>query len=82
MTFLDILNYVYAQPFRPFRIQMVGGRTFDVRHPEMIRVGNTTVHVFAPSPEDDRVYERVHLLGLSLIESIEYLDASVTREGS
>jgi len=26
-----------AQPFRPFRIRMNSGRTFDIRHPEMVR---------------------------------------------
>ena len=80
MTFQDILEYVKAEPFRPFRIQMAGGRTFDIRHPENIKVGLSSVHVFLDSEEDERVYERVVMLGFSLMESVEPIDASMAQD--
>jgi hypothetical protein len=42
-----------AEPFRPFRLHMAGGRTFEVRHPEMIKVGKSsvTIHGTAESNE-------------------------------
>lgn len=77
MTYEEIFEYVDAEPFRPFRIQMVSGRTFDVRHPEMIRVGINAVVVFEFSEQDGRIFERFKMLGLNLIESIELLDTPV-----
>jgi hypothetical protein len=34
ITYQRVLDYVRAEPFRPFRIHMASGRTFDIRHPE------------------------------------------------
>lgn len=80
MTYEDIFEYVDAEPFRPFRIQMLSGRTFDVRHPEMIRVGADSVIVFQHLAQDERVYERFMMLGFGLIESIEHLESPVAQD--
>ena len=82
MTGREIQAFVDAEPFQPFRIHMASGRTFDVRHPEMIRIGRTSVTVFAFSQDDERFYERVEMLGLLRIESISVLDTSVASSGS
>jgi hypothetical protein len=82
MTGREIQAFVDAEPFQPFRIHMASGRTFDVRHPEMIRIGRTSVTVFAFSQDDERFYMRVEMLGLLLIESISVLDTSVASSGS
>ena len=47
MTPQNVLSYVKAEPFRPFRIHMASGWTFDVRHPEMVRVGRSNLLVFS-----------------------------------
>lgn len=81
MTYEEIFQFVDAEPFRPFRIRMASGRTFDVRHPEMIQVGENAVIVFNFSGRNGRVFENFNMLGLSLVESIEPLDVAVAREG-
>ena len=50
----DLLAWNRATPLVPYRIRLNSGRTFDIRHPEMIRVGRTTVSVFtfAGDPAD------------------------------
>ncbi len=45
MTFKKLGDYVTAEPFRPFRIKMASGQSFDIRHPEMILVGRSSVRV-------------------------------------
>jgi len=80
MSYQEVLGYVEAEPFRPFRIHMASGRTFDVRHPEMIRVGLRSLHVFHYSEQDGRVYEKVEMLGLQLVELIEPLDLPVAQD--
>ena len=52
MTFRKVGEYVAAEPFRPFRIKMASGSTFEIRHPEMILVGRTSVRVYT-APEGD-----------------------------
>jgi hypothetical protein len=76
----EIFEYVDAEPFRPFRIRMASGRTFDVRHPEMIRVGRDSVVVFQHLQQDERIYESFKMLGMQLIESIEWIDAPVPQD--
>ena len=42
----EVLNYLKAEPFRPFRIRMASGRSYEIRHPEMIHVGRNTVIIY------------------------------------
>jgi hypothetical protein len=73
----DILGYLKAQPFRPFRIHMPSGRSFDVRHPEMVRVGRTHLLLFSLVSDNPDIHDRWEMVGLMLIESISFLDAPV-----
>ena len=74
----DVLSYVRAEPFRPFRIRMASGRTFDIRHPEMIRVGADTVIIFSFVSDNPDVYDKWESVSLLLIEAISHLEATVT----
>ena len=77
MTSQEVLNYVQTQPFRPFRIRMNSGGTFDIHHPEMVRVGRRDVLVFTFVSDTPEVYDRWENLSLILIESIAYLEIPV-----
>jgi hypothetical protein len=79
MTYEELFEYVNVEPFQPFRIQMVSGRTFEIRHPENIRVGENAVVVFEYHSKNDRIFERFKMLGLSLVESIEHIDSPVAQ---
>jgi hypothetical protein len=74
----ELLKAVRAQPFHPFRLHMASGRTFDVRHPEMIQVGASTALVFSPSKIDPQIFEDYEILSLMLMESIEPLETSAS----
>jgi hypothetical protein len=78
----DILFWLQAQPFRPFRLTTVGGRSFEVRHPELLRLLRSSVIYFTPS-EIQGVADRAEMIGLLLIEHVEPLDPSaVANEGN
>jgi hypothetical protein len=79
MTSQEVLNYVQAKPFRPFRIRMNSGRTFDIRHPEMVRIGKRDVLIFTLVSDSPEIYDRWENLSLLLIESLAPLDAAVAR---
>ena len=78
MTPQTVLGYVKAEPFRPFRIHMASGRTFDVRHPEMAKVGRTNVLVFFFVSDQPEVFDEWRSVSLMLMESISHLEAPVS----
>jgi hypothetical protein len=77
MTSQEVLNFVQAKPFRPFQIRMNSGRTFDIRHPEMVRVGKRDVLIFTFVSDSPDVYDKWQNVSLVLIESLAPLDAAV-----
>ena len=77
-----ILEHVFAEPFRPLRIYVASGRTFDIRNPEFVKMGRSTLTVYAPpdgNPEGPFRWEEVSLM---LIESIAPLEASFLNPNS
>src|SRR3974390_882183 len=72
----DFLRYLRAEPFRPFRIQMTSGRTFEIRHPEMVRVGQRALLIFTFVSDDPSVFDDWDTVSLLLIERAEHLDAA------
>ena len=82
MTFRMIGEYVAAEPFRPFRIKMASGQSFEVRHPEMILVGRTSVRVFTASETGGENGEGWQDVSLMLMETIEPMNTPLgTAEG-
>jgi hypothetical protein len=73
----EVLNYVQARPFRPFRIRMNSGRTFDIHHPEAVRVRRRDLLIFTFVSDSPAVYDRWENVSLLLIESLSPLDAAV-----
>ncbi len=81
IPFQRITRHVGAEPFRPFRISLASGRTFEIRHPEMVQVGRTTMTIFSfPFEESGESKERQIKVSLLLTKSIEPLDANVPQK--
>ncbi len=78
MNPLAVLGDVKAEPFRPFRIHMASGKTYDVRHPEMVRVGKTNLLVFSFVGEQPEVFDEWQSVSLMHMESVSHLESSVT----
>jgi hypothetical protein len=77
MTPSSVLGYTWAQPFRPFRIHMASGRTFDVHHPEMIKVLKSNVLVFTATGDTPEIPDDWESVSLMLTESISHLETPV-----
>jgi hypothetical protein len=75
MTSRKVVEYVTAEPFRPFRMRMASGQSFDIRHPEMILVGRSSVSVYTVAGEEEN--EKWHDVSLMLMKTIEPIDISV-----
>ena len=72
MTSRKLVEYVSAEPFRPFRMKIASGQSFDIRHPEMILVGRSSARVYTVTGEDEN--EKWHDVSLMLMETIEPID--------
>jgi hypothetical protein len=74
MTPRELFAYLRAEPFRPFRIHMASGRTFDIRHPEMVRVGKTDLVIFSLVSDEPNVHDKWDTVSQFLIEHISHLE--------
>lgn len=79
ISYKQIGTYITAEPFRPFRITLTSGRTFDIRHPEMVATGRNTLFIFTSmGDEADGYTERQVQVSLLLTESVEPIIAAPT----
>ena len=77
----EILAVLRAVPFRPFLLRMSDGRTFEIRHPDLVLPTLSTVHVGLPGSTPDAA-DQVIILSLVHVVSIEYLQAIAGSNGS
>ena len=68
----DIIAHLRKQPFKPVRVFISDGKSYDVSHPEMMMVGRTEVFIGLLS-DGDPVYDRfaycdpVHITRIEVI---------------
>ena len=70
----DIQSLTRAQPFAAFRVTLVNGEEYDVRHPDGIMATNGMAMIALSSPagpDDDR--GSVVIVSLGLLQKVEFL---------
>jgi hypothetical protein len=73
-TYRDLLA---QRPFRPFRLVMSSGHTYDVRHPEMAMLTRTDLLV-GVGETDEGVPAEFRICSLLNVSSIERLSPAAT----
>ena len=76
MTHSKIGEYVAAEPFRPFRIKMASEQSFEIRHPEMLKILKSCVLVFKTDDETSDFTDGWESVSLKLTESASHLEAA------
>ena len=69
----ELRSAVKQQPFEPFRIVLTDGEAYEVRHPDLLWVGQRTAYVGLTGQPGQTYFERsvrVDLLHISRIEPI------------
>ncbi len=76
MNVFDLRTLLAKRPFKPIRLTISGGKTIDVRHPELCMAGYTSAFIGFPSPEDadTPVFARYILVDMDHIVSAEPVD--------
>ncbi len=68
----DVRDHIRTEPFRPFRVTLTDGRTYDVVHPELAMVGHSIVAIGLPSRNAaEPVFDRLVTVSLLHIMQIE-----------
>jgi hypothetical protein len=71
MTQEDLQVVAGRQPFRPFRVVLTTGATYDIHHPDLIAVGRRSATIGMTSQSDGTIhYDRgffvdlIHIVGI------------------
>ena len=77
MTYRDLMEWVDAEPFVPFRLRLTDGRSIDIQHSNLIWPGRRTAMIGIPDdPNEPDVPSTHQTLNLMHIVSIEPLTAN------
>ena len=77
----DIRQLTRAQPFRPFRVFLTNGETYDIRHPDLILATLGAAHIAAPDPAGPADQPgSVRIVSLVHIVKIEFLPGAATSQ--
>jgi hypothetical protein len=81
MTFQEVQTALRTRPFKPFRLYVSGGETFDVRHSELCVPGLTSVFIGFPSEKDAEsvAYERFTIIDLEHVIRLEPLESKAKK---
>jgi hypothetical protein len=60
----DLLKFLRRRPLRPFRIHLVDGSTYDIRHPDWAIVHRSTADLAFPTAENPELF---HVVTVSLL---------------
>jgi len=68
----DVREFLDQKPFCPFRVTLTDGRIYEIRHPELVMVGRSTVVIGIPAANDPTpVYDRLVTVSLIHIMQLE-----------
>lgn len=77
MTIQTFRNLLAQRPFRPFRLVMSSGQTYEVRHPEMAMLTRTDILV-GVGETDEGVPAEFRICFLLHVSSVEPLSPAAT----
>lgn len=70
----ELLACLRTEPFWTIRIQVARGRTYEVHHPDMVRVSGTSVVILKSVSDDLDVFARFYTDLPPLIERLDHFE--------
>ena len=78
----DINRLLREQPFQPFRVLLSNGSGYDIRHPELIAVGRTSLFIGIPASESTAFFEDFAHVALVHINEIRPIHTTAPPSGN
>jgi hypothetical protein len=79
MTAEDLIELLEERPFKPLRLRLDDGRSYEIRHPEMAIVTPTIIAVGVPRTEGTRLAQRVTNCSINHIVEVEPVESAGSR---
>ncbi len=76
MTQEELQVAARRQPFKPFRLLLTTGATFDIRHPDLIMVGRRSAVIGITNESTRTAYDRTFQVDLLHVVGVEELPVS------
>ncbi len=73
MTQNELRDAARRQPFKPFRVVLTTGATYDIHHPDLIMVGQRSVVLGITSHPGSTVYDGIFQVDLLHIVGVQDL---------
>lgn len=79
MDYQTVDDWKTANPFEPFRVVMTDGRSYEIRHPNLVWPGKATLLVGIQEPQEpEGVFGRYVSVAMLHVVRIEPLTAAAT----
>jgi hypothetical protein len=82
MPIEEILKLLRKRPFVPFRIYLMDGTSFEIRHQETVITGRHSLHLGLKAEPPDFIYERSEIISLIAISRLEQIEAPAPVQGN
>lgn len=74
----ELRDSLRQQPFEPFRLVLTDGATYDVRHPDLLWVGQRSAYVGLTGQPGQTLFERAVKVDLLHVTQIVPLEATAS----
>jgi hypothetical protein len=78
----DIRDRLHERPFRPLRLVLTTGQTYDIDHPDLLWVTQRDVHVGLPNKEDPTLPDQTTRVAILHIVELRDLPAQAPTPGN
>lgn len=75
MTHEELREFAKRQPFKPFRLHLTTGATYDIGHPDLIMVGRRSAVIGVSKKLDETIADRLFQIDLLHVVGVEDLPA-------
>lgn len=82
MTPDALMAVAFAEPFRPYLLNIAGGKSYSIRYPEAVHFGVSSFSISAPLLEDYVSGDPLITLPYESVDSVRRLDGVVGQNGS
>jgi hypothetical protein len=82
MTRPDLLARVRQKPFRPFRLVLSEGATYEFRHPDFLMVGRDSIVIGQANDPAQDFYDSTVLIDLFHVVRLEPLEVGTATGGN
>lgn len=69
------------KPFRPLRIIVSEGLSYEINHPDLVWVGWSDLQIGFASPEHPTIYDRIIRVAMGHVVGLEDLPAPIPKNG-